>query len=533
MPFDPVTLEICWNRLIGVVNEQAAALQRTSFTSIVREAGDLSAGVFDARGFMVAQAVTGTPGHINSMALAMKHFLAVYPPARLAPGDVLITNDPWKTSGHLNDVTICSPIFRGDRCVAFFASTCHTADIGGHVLSAEAREVYEEGLQIPILKLYDAGRPNETLIALIRENTRLPEMVLGDFHAQIAGGAVGGERLLEFMDEFGLERLEPLADEIIGRTERAMRQAIGALRPGRYEYAITSDGFGEPITIKVRCLVGGDELVVDYTGSSPASRRGVNVVMNYTEAYTTYGVKVIVSPDVPNNEGAFRPLRILAPVGSILNVERPAPVAARHIIGHFLPHVVAGALGQAVPERVMAEGSANIWGVQVSGKDLEGRPFTHIFFASGGTGARAVKDGLAATAFPSGVLGTPVEVIENLSPLIVERKALRDDSGGRGKYRGGLGQTIAFRVRTREPFVCSILCDRTEHPAAGFRGGAPGAPGEVLIDGVRPANPKAEQVVPPTALVEVRLPGGGGYGRESDRDPDLIARDLLEGYVTR
>ena len=533
MPFDPVTLEICWNRLIGVVNEQAAALQRTSFTSIVREAGDLSAGVFDARGFMVAQAVTGTPGHINSMALAMKHFLAVYPPARLAPGDVLITNDPWKTSGHLNDVTICSPIFRGDRCVAFFASTCHTADIGGHVLSAEAREVYEEGLQIPILKLYEAGRPNDTLIALIRENTRLPEMVLGDFHAQIAGGAVGGERLLEFMDEFGLERLEPLADEIIGRTERAMRQAIGTLRPGRYEYAITSDGFGEPITIKARCLVGGDELVVDYTGSSPASRRGVNVVMNYTEAYTTYGVKVIVSPDVPNNEGAFRPLRILAPVGSILNVERPAPVAARHIIGHFLPHVVAGALGQAVPERVMAEGSANIWGVQVSGKDLEGRPFTHIFFASGGTGARAVKDGLAATAFPSGVLGTPVEVIENLSPLIVERKALRDDSGGRGKYRGGLGQTIAFRVRTREPFVCSILCDRTEHPAAGFRGGAPGAPGEVLIDGVRPANPKAEQVVPPTALVEVRLPGGGGYGRETDRDPDLIARDLLEGYVTR
>ena len=533
MPFDPVTLEICWNRLIGVVNEQAAALQRTSFTSIVREAGDLSAGVFDARGFMVAQAVTGTPGHINSMALAMKHFLAAYPPARLAPGDVLITNDPWKTSGHLNDVTICSPIFRGDRCVAFFASTCHTADIGGHVLSAEAREVYEEGLQIPILKLYEAGRPNETLIAVIRENTRLPEMVLGDFHAQIAGGAVGGERLLEFMDEFGLERLEPLADEIIGRTERAMRQAIGTLRPGRYEYAITSDGFGEPITIKARCLVGGDELVVDYTGSSPASRRGVNVVMNYTEAYTTYGVKVIVSPDVPNNEGAFRPLRILAPPGSILNVERPAPVAARHVIGHFLPHVVAGALGQAVPERVMAEGSANIWGVQVSGKDLEGRPFTHIFFASGGTGARAVKDGLAATAFPSGVLGTPVEVIENLSPLIVERKALRDDSGGRGKYRGGLGQTIAFRVRTREPFVCSILCDRTAHPAAGFRGGDSGAPGEVLIDGVPPANPKAEQVVPSTALVEVRLPGGGGYGRETDRDPDLIARDLLEGYVTR
>ena len=528
---DPITLEICWNRLVGVVNEQAAALQRTSFTSIVREAGDLSAGVFDRRGYMVAQAVTGTPGHINSMALAMKHFLAACPLETLRPDDVLITNDPWLTSGHLNDVTICSPIFRGKECIAFFASTCHTADIGGHVLSAEAREVYEEGLQIPIMKLYEGGRPNDALMAIIRANTRLPDMVLGDFHAQIAGGAVGGERLLEFMAEFGLDRLEPLADEIIGRTERAMRGAIRALKPGVYTNEITSDGFDEPITIRVRCEVRGDELLVDYAGSSPASRRGVNVVMNYTEAYTTYGVKVIVSPDVPNNEGAFRPLRITAPARSILNVQRPASVAARHIVGHFLPHVIAGALGQALPDRVMAEGSANIWGIQVSGKDLAGDPFSYIFFSSGGTGARATKDGLSATAFPSGVLGTPVEVIENLSPLIVEKKCLRDDSGGPGKYRGGLGQTIAFRVRTREPFLTSILCDRTVHPAAGFLGGAPGARGAVLIDGVAPANPKAEQLVPPGALVEVRLPGGGGYGPPIDRDPELIARDVLEGYA--
>src|SRR5207237_7638645 len=234
-------------------------------------------------------------------------------------------------------------------------------------------------------------------------------------------------------------------------------EAIGRLTPGRYEYSITSDGYDEPLTIACRCEIAGDSLWIDFAGSSPASRRGVNVVMNYTEAYTTYGVKVIVSPDVPNNEGAFRVLRITAPEGSILNVRHPAPVAARHVIGHFLPHVIAGALGQALPERVMAEGSANIWGIQVSGKDLAGEPFTHIFFSSGGTGARAVKDGLAATAFPSGVLGTPVEVIENLSPLIVERKALRDDSRGRGKYRGGLGQTISFRVRTHRPFVCSDL----------------------------------------------------------------------------
>src|SRR5262245_3706659 len=381
------------------------------------------------------------------------------------------------------------------------------------------------------MKLYEAGQPNESLFRILRANVRLPEMVLGDFHAQIAGGAVGGERLLEFMDEFGMERLEPLADEIIARTERAMREAIRALRPGVYTHEMTSDGFDEPIVIRVRCEVRGDELLVDYAGSSPASRRGVNVVVNYPEASPTYGVKVIVSPDVPNNEGAFRPLRITAPEGSILNVTRPAAVAARHVIGHFLPHVIAGALGQALPERVMAEGSANIWGIQVSGKDLADQPFSYVFFSSGGTGARASKDGLSATAFPSGVLGTPVEVIENLSPLIVEKKCLRDDSGGTGKYRGGLGQTIAFRVRTREPFLTSILCDRTVHPAAGFLGGAPGARGAVLIDGVAPANPKAEQAVPPGALVEVRLPGGGGYGPPIDRDPELIARDVLEGYA--
>ena len=404
------------------------------------------------------------------MALAMGHFLRAYPLETLQPGDVLITNDPWQTSGHLNDVTICSPVYRGDECVAFFASTCHTADIGGHVLSAEAREVYEEGLQIPIMKLYEAGRPNESLFKILRANVRLPEMVLGDFHAQMAGGAVGGERLLEFMDEFSMARLEPLADEIIGRTERAMREAIRGLRPGAYTHEVTSDGFDEPITIRVRCEVRGDELFIDYAGSSPASRRGVNVVMNYTEAYTTYGVKVIVSPDVPNNEGAFRPLRITAPEGSILNVKRPAAVAARHVIGHFLPHVIAGALGQALPDRVMAEGSANIWGIQVSGKDLADQPFSYVFFASGGTGARAIKDGLSATAFPSGVLGTPAEVIENLSPLMIEKKELRGGSGGVGRYRGGLGQTIAFRVQ--QPRARRVLDPRRPHPAP-----RPGLPG--------------------------------------------------------
>jgi len=334
-----------------------------------------------------------------------------------------------------------------------------------------------------------------------------------------------------FMDEFGIERLEPLADEIITRTERAMRRAIGELRPGQYRYRLTSDGFDEPITIAARCEVSGEDLWVDFTGSSPASRRGINVVMNYTEAYTTYGVKVIVSPDVPNNEGAFRVLRITAPEGSILNVLHPAPVAARHIIGHFLPHVVAGALKEAVPDRVMAEGSANIWGIQLTGKNRDRSPWVYTFFSSGGTGARPTQDGLSATAFPSGVLGTPVEVVESLAPLLIERKALRDGSGGDGHHRGGLGQVIAFTVRSDEPATCSVLCDRTRIPAQGFFGGLPGLPGQVLINGRAPDNPKAEQTLRPGDLVEVLLPGGGGYGPPAQRDPALRARDLQQGYV--
>jgi N-methylhydantoinase B len=532
MTFDPVTLEVCWNRLIAVVNEQAAALQRTSFSSVVREAGDLSAGIFDRRGHMVAQAVTGTPGHINSMALAVRHFLDAYPIETLRPGDVLVTNDPWKTSGHLYDVTICTPVFRGEDCLALFASTCHMVDIGGRVYSAQARDAYEEGLFIPIVKLYDAGRPNETLIRFVETNTRLPDLVLGDFHAQVVGGDVGGRRLLEFMDEFGLARLEPLADEILGRTEQAMRAAIRALRPGAYEYAITSDGFDEPITLRARVEVRGDELAVDYSGSSPQSRHGINVVLNYTLAYTTYGIKAIVSPEVPNNEGAFRPLRITAPPGSILNARHPAPVVARAVIGHFLPHVISGALSQAIPGRVMAEGAANIWILHVTGKDTGGKPFVLHVINSGGTGALADKDGLGATGFPSGVLGTPVEVIESISPVVVDGKALRPDSGGAGRHRGGLGQIIAFHVRTREPWTCSVLSDRTRLPARGFFGGGPGALGEVWVDGARPADAKAEHVLGPGARVELRLPGGGGYGDPAARAPELVRRDHEAGYVT-
>ena len=366
-PLDPVTLEILWTRLITVANEQAAALQRTSFTPIVRESGDLSAALFDANGRMLAQAVTGTPGHINSLATAMHHFLAAFPPDALRPGDVLVTNDPWKTSGQLNDISVVTPVFRDDRVIAFLGNTCHAMDIGGRGLSADASEIYEEGLYLPITKLYEGGSANEELFRLLAANVRAPYEVLGDVHAQVAGNQVGMDRLLDYLEEFGLPDLEDLSAEILGRSEAAARHAIAALPDGDYEKTIHTDGLDRPIRIRCRVSIRGDHVSVDYAGSSPQVDRGMNVVLNYTAAYTSYALKCAIWPDVPHNDGSFRPLTVTAPEGSILNPRWPAAVAARHIVGRFLPHAVFGALVGIIPDRVLAEGAGNIWLTTVRG----------------------------------------------------------------------------------------------------------------------------------------------------------------------
>ncbi|MBI4551382.1 MAG: hydantoinase B/oxoprolinase family protein [Candidatus Latescibacteria bacterium] len=531
--FDPITLEVLWNRLIAVVNEQATALMRTSFTSIVRDAGDLSAGVFDPHGNMVAQAVTGTPGHINAMATCIHHFLAVYPAERLRPGDVLITNNPQQTSGHLHDLTVVTPIFRGTELVAFFGNTCHAIDIGGIGLGTDARSVYEEGLCIPITKLYAAGAPNEDLFNIIRANVRAPAMVIGDLHAQVAGNDVGGRRLLAFMDEFGLASIQPLADAIIDRSERAMRRAIAALPDGTYANTVYSDGYDEPVRLSVQIMKRGSELWVDFAGSSPVSPRGINVVLNYTHAYATYALKCALAPEVPNNEGSFRPVHVTAPDGCILNAQPPAPVAARHIIGHFLPGLIFGALAPAIPDRVLAEGAANIWATQFTGYDRAGQPFTYVWFSSGGMGARPTSDGLHATAFPSGVAGVLTEVIETLAPLLLRRRELRPDSGGPGRFRGGCGQTMEVEVLTDQEYRFSPLFDRSRFPAAGSAGGQPGALGVIVLsDGTR-LTQKGARVLAPDVRVTLDLPGGGGYGDPRTRNPALVLEDVRNGLVTQ
>ncbi len=526
---DPVTLEVVWNRLLSVANEQQDALIRTAFSTIVRESQDLACGIFDTRGRMIAQSISGTPGHINAMATSMKHFLAAFPPDKLAPGDVLITNDPWMTAGQINDITITTPFFKDGQLVALFANTCHSADIGGRILSAEAREVFEEGLRLPIMKLFDRGEPNQVLMQIVRVNVRQPDEVIGDFYAQTASNDAGGRALLEMMEEFGLDSIDHVAEEIIRRSEQAVRGEIAKLPDGEWSNETWSDGFEEPILIRCTVRVAGDEIFIDFSGSSPQSTRGINVVLNYTHAYASFAIKAAICPDVPHNEGSFRPVHVSAPPGSILNALEPAPVASRQVIGHFIPSAIFAALSGALPGRLMAPGADPIWLSVWRGQNPS---FTLTLFQVGGTGARPSKDGLSAVGFPSGVAGVPAEVIESLSPVVMKRRELRPNSGGAGKWRGGLGQLTEFVRRGEGRWSVSSIADRTKYPAPGLLGGQAGAAGEVALgDGTR-LHAKSLVDLGAGDTVHVNLPGGGGYGDPLQRDAQRVLWDVIEGYIT-
>ena len=532
MSLTPIELEVLWNRLLSVANEQQTALIRTAFSTVVRESLDLACGVFDTRGLMIAQSLTGTPGHINPMATGAIHLLNAYPPHTLAHGDVLITNDPWMTAGQVNDFTVMTPVFRGDRIVGYFANCCHAPDIGGRVLSAEAREVYEEGLQVPIMKLFDRGEPNQELFKIIRANVRTPDETVGDLYAQTASNAVGARSLLQMMDEFCLESIDPLADEIIQRSERAMREGIRALPNGRYEHELWSDGFEEPLRINVAVTVEESDIHIDFAGSSAQSQRGINVVLNYTKGYASFAMKAAISPEVPHNEGAFRPVHITAPEGSILNCRRPAAVASRHLVGHFLPSAIFGALAQAIPDRVLAGGADPGWmSIWRATRPENGKSANLTLFQLGGMGARPSKDGLNTTGFPSGVAGVPAEVIETQAPLIQLHRQLRTDSAGAGRFRGGLGQATTMAHRGTEPWSVSGMIDRTQFPAQGLQGGLPGAVGEFKVDG-EAVPPKTVIWFEPRARVSLNLPGGGGFGDPRQRDPVRVLDDVISGYVS-
>jgi N-methylhydantoinase B len=427
---------------------------------------------------------------------------------------------------------VITPIFRNDELVAFFGNCCHALDVGGRGLGADGRQLYEEGLFVPVSRLFRRGEPNEELLRLIRANVRAPFEVVGDLYAQAGSNDVGGARLLETIEEFDLGDIESLSDEICARSEQAMREAIEALPEGVYKNEAYTDGFDEPIRLAISIRVEGDEMHIDYDGSSPESDRGINVVLNYTAAYTTFGVKCAISPEVPNNDGSFRPVHVTAPEGSILNARHPAPVGARHIIGHFLPGLIHGALARAIPDRVLAQGADSLWNTQITGRRDDGEPFTYVFFSGGGMGARPTGDGLSATAFPSGIRGVPAEVVESISPVVMHRRQLRPDSEGPGRYRGGFGQEMEIGVRSSCPWTLSAMYDRTSCPAQGVCGGFPGATGTVRTSGAKDLHPKRQQRIGADERVILSLPGGGGFGPPTERDPAQVARDVTAGLVS-
>jgi N-methylhydantoinase B len=416
--------------------------------------------------------------------------------------------------------------------VGFFGNCCHVLDIGGIGLSTDGRSMFEEGLYIPIMKLFDRGTPNDILFKIIETNVRTPEPVLGDIYAQVAGNDVGVARLIDFMSEFAMDSLVPLGDEIIERSERAMRQAIAKLPDTVLEHEVVADGYEEPVRLHVQIQKKGDTLYVDWAGSSPASMRGINVVLNYTQAYTTYALKCALAPEVPNNEGSFRPVVITAPEGCILHAVKPAPVAARHILGHFLPGVVFGALAEVMPDRVLAEGAANIWNLQFTGYDLDDNPFTYVWFSCGGTGARPTKDGIHATAFPSGIAGVPAEVIEQLSPVVMWERSIRPDSGGAGTYRGGCGQRLRLSVRTKRPYRFAPLFDRVHHAPKGYDGGHDGAKAVIQFSTGEIVTGKGTRDLDPAVEIFLDLPGGGGLGNPDRRSLSDIQRDIRNEIVS-
>jgi len=534
-----IELQIMWNRLLSVVEEQAQTLVRTAFSTSSREAGDISAGVFDLQGRMLAQAVTGTPGHINTMARSVGHFLDAFPIARMREGDVYITNDPWKGTGHLYDLVVVSPTFLDGRIVALFACTAHLVDMGGVGQTPEGRQIYHEGLFLPMLRLVHAGEMNEDLLSIIRANVREPVQVIGDVYALIACNEIGSRRLTAMMREYRLRDVDVLGEEIITRSRRGMAEAIGKLPEGTWTASMRIDGYEAPIDLVATLTIRRDRIDVDYTGTSGMSSYAINCPLCYTEAYTTFGVNCIVAPHIPNNAGTLDAVRVSAPEGTILSAVHPAAVYARSVMGHMLPDVVYGCLDQALPGRVPAEGTSNLWTLNlIAGHGLTGigrsagTPFMVNSFHSGGAGARPRQDGLSATPFPSGVRNVPVEATEAITPLVIWRKELRQDSGGAGRYRGGLGQVMEVGSREDAPFGIFARFERVTYPARGRHGGRPGGPGRLSLASGAVLKAKGLGVVPPGDRLIVEMPGGGGMGDPKERDPAAVRTDVRLGYLS-
>lgn len=532
-----IELQILWNRLIAIVEEQAQTLMRTAFNPIVRESGDLSAGLFDLKGRMIAQAVTGTPGHVNTMANSVRYFLEQYPLEDMHPEDIYLTNDPWKAAGHLNDFMLVRPCFHQDALIGFTSCTSHLADLGGLGFGPDGSDVLDEGLFVPIFKLVDAGKLDETFMTILKGNSRVPIEVEGDTYALMTCVECGSRRTSECMADIGITDLVQISDYIIDTSRERTRDLINALPKGSYRYEMRVDGYDEPLDLVAAMTIADGEVVVDFAGSSGRSAKGINCPLNYASAYACFALKCALAPDIPNNEGALAPLIIKAPENSIANAQYPAPVAMRHVVGQLLPDVVFGCLHQAMPGLVPAEGTCCLWDLPMRGgysvdTDTSKTKFATELVHNGGTGGRCGKDGLSATAFPSGVMGSLVEITESVSPLIIWRREYCQDSAGAGEFRGGLGQVLEISSSEDAPISLFAALDRIHHAPRGREGGKNGELGSLTLSNGDTLRPKGEQIIPAGQRMTVLTPGGAGYGDPKNRDLARIAQDLEFGLIS-
>ncbi|HJP20324.1 MAG: hydantoinase B/oxoprolinase family protein [Alphaproteobacteria bacterium] len=527
---EPVRLGLIWHRLDGIVDQVAETFVRAAFSVVVRDNFDMAFSLFDGRGRQLTQSKRSIPSFMGTLPRTLAAVLQRFPADQMLPGDTIITNDSWIGTGHLNDISMLHPIFRGERLVAFAASTAHTVDIGG-APSPTARDRYEEGLCIPICKIVEGGRESSTVIDFLSQNLRQPNETLGDIRAQFAAYRDCAEKLLGVMNEEGLDDLEQVADEIIGRSEQSMRAAIAELPDGRYEDAFEIDGVDEALHIQCAVGIAGETLAIDFAGTSPEVRWPINSVLNYTQAYGSYAVKCLLDPNAPNNAGTLAPISVSAPEGCLLNALPPAPVWGRHLSGHYVPPAIFGALAPLLPDRVVAESGSPLWNVYFSGRDVRDEAFVKMFFMNGGHGARASGDGPGCLSFPSNVSNQPIEAFEHQVPLLVTEKSLVPDSGGAGRFRGGNAQRIGFRSRSQHPVTMTIRHERTQYPPRGLLGGEAGSAGQDLVNGQAIA-PKSRSELQMGDEVIFQTPGGGGLFPPSERSDERIEADIVNGLVT-
>lgn len=538
--------QIIWDRMIAIVEEQAQTLIRTAFGTAAREAGDVSAAVFSLKGEMIAQAVTGTPGHVNSVANSIKYFLEEFPVEKMLDGDVYITNDPWKATGHLFDITIVTPVFDKGELICMVASNTHVVDIGGVGMGPDATQIFHEGLFIPILKMFDAGVEVPAIAAFVRANVRRPRESLGDIYALVSCNAVAADRFRALRQEYALDSFEEVGQYIIETSRKSMEREIAKLPEGSWSHSLTIDGYDTPIDLHMKLTIKGGRIHLDYTGTSPQISKALNVPMSYTEAYSSFGIRCIIGGDIPNNTGSLSLIEYEAPPGCIVNALYPCAVTARANIGMMMPDLIFGCLRQILPDQIPAESADSLWNIRLIGgeycSDNDGRKesdiklgkrFSSVTFTTGGMGGRPLGDGLSTTAFPSGVRNTSIEMMEVKSPILFRRKELRQDSGGVGQHRGGLGQTIEIESTEDVDLVMAATYDRVAYPARGIEGGGAGSPGALRLKSGKVLKSKGLQWIPRGDTLIVETPGGGGWGDPAKRDPKAVEHDLQEDYVSK